>query len=189
MINDGVYARAYSRALYGAAEARHEEAGVTQDVLALERQWYGSPELRQFCRSHLPGSPRDRARSVEKLWGETFTPTMMFFLAMLAQRDHLGLVPLIAQQYQKQDDRAQGRSDVRMSFACEPDEEQIGKIRRLVADALGPVMKVSVRVEPALIAGVRFSVNDKRVDASLAGRLARLRVGLSKPMQPGVAAS
>ena len=189
MTDDGVYARAYARALYGAATARHEEPNVTDDVLALELQWKGSPELRRFCRSHQPGSPRDRARSVEQLWDKTFTPTMMFFLAMLAQRDQMGLVPLIIQQYQKLDDCAQGRSDVRVSFACEPDEGQIGQIRRLVADACGPVMKLNVRVDPALIAGVRFSVNDKRVDASLAGRLARLRVGLSKPMQPGMAAS
>ena len=79
MTDDGVYARAYARALYGAATARHEEPNVTDDVLALELQWKGSPELRRFCRSHQPGSPRDRARSVEQLWGKTFTPTMMFF--------------------------------------------------------------------------------------------------------------
>ncbi len=186
---ESAYARAYARALYGSAQARHEADGVTQDVLALDRQWKGSPELRQFCRSHLPGSPADRARAVEKLWGDTFTRTMIFFLSVLAQRDHLGLVPLIAGQYQKMDDRAQGRSDVRISFACEPGEEEIGQIRKLVADAYGPVMKVAVRVDPALIAGARFFVNDRRVDASLAGRLARLRVGLSKPLQPGKAAS
>ncbi len=187
MTDDGVYARAYARALHGAAAARHEESGVTEDVLALERQWHGSPELRRFCRSHQSGSPRNRARAVEQLWGNTFTQAMVFFLAMLARRDHLGLLPLITRQYQKQDDHAQGRSDVRMSFACEPGEEQIDRIRQLVAEACGPVMKVNVRVDPSLIAGVRFSVNDKRVDASLAGRLARLRVGLSKPMQPGKA--
>ena len=189
MIGEGVYARAYARALYGSAQASHEADGVTQDVLALERQWNGSPELRQFCRSHLPGSPADRARSVGKLWDGTFTRTMLFFMSVLAQRDHLGLVPLITGEYQKLDDRALGRSDVRISFACEPGEEEIGRVRKLVADAYGPVMKVAVRVDPSLIAGARFFVNDRRVDASLAGRLARLRVGLSKPLQPGKAAS
>ena len=189
MNGDGVYARAYARALYGSATARHEENDVTQDLLALEQQWDGSAELRRFCRSHLKGSPRDRAQAVEKLWDGTFSPTLIRFLAMLAQRDQLSLLPLIIQQYQKLDDRAQQRSDVRMSFACEPAEDQINRIRQLVAEACGPVMKVSVRVDPALIAGVRFTVNDKRVDASLAGRVARLRYGLSKPMQPGKAAS
>ena len=189
MNGESAYARAYARALYGSAQARHEVDGVTQDILALERQWVGSPELRHFCKRGMLGSPAVRARSVEKLWGGTFTRTMIFFLSVLAQRDHLGMVPLITGQYQKMDDRAQGRSDVRISFACEPGEEEIGQIRKLVADAYGPVMKVAVRVDPALIAGTRFFVNDRRVDASLAGRLARLRAGLTKPQQPGKAAS
>ena len=189
MNGEGVFARAYARALYGAAAARHEEANVTQDVLALERQWNGSPELRLFCRRHLQGSPGNRAAVVQKIWGATFTRTLISFLEMMAQRDHLSLLPSVVQQYQKMDDRAQGCSDVRITFAAEPDEGQIGQIRRQVADAFGPIMKVQTQVEPALIAGVRFFVNDKRVDASLAGRLARLRYGLSKPMQPGAAAS
>jgi len=189
MNGEDVYARAYARALYGTVAARHEEASVMLDVQALERQWNGSPELRRFCKSHLPGSPLNRARIVEQIWGESFGRTLMRFLALLAQRDHLSLMPLIILYYQKMDDRAQGRSDVRMSFACEPDDAQVGRIRQLVADACGPVMKTSVQVDPSLIAGVRFFVNDKRVDASLAGRLARLRYGLSRPMQAAVAAS
>jgi len=184
---ESAYARAYARALYGSAQARRETDGVTRDVQALERQWKGSPELRRFCRCRLPGRPADRAQSVEKLWGGTFTRTMLVFLSVLAQRNHLGLVPLITGAYQKLDDRALGRSDVRISFACEPGEEEIGQIRKLVADAYGPLMKVAVRVDPSLIAGAQFFVNDRRVDASLAGRLARLRAGLTKPLQPGKA--
>ena len=189
MSDDTVYARAYARALYGSAVARLEAASVTQDVFALEQQWNGSPELRQFCRSHLLGSPRDRAQMVKSIWGETFTRTLTYFLSLLAQRAQLALLPLIIQQYQKMDDRARGRSDVCISFACDPSDGQIERVQKLVSDAYGPVMKLQVKVDPSLIAGVRFSVNDKRVDASLAGRLARLRYGLSKPMQPGEAAS
>lgn len=188
MIGEGVYARAYARALLRAATAGGEVDRVTQDVAALERQWDGSPELRRFCRSHLPGSPLDHVRLVERLWGDTFTRTLKFFLGVLAQWDHLRLLPLIIQQYQAQADRARGCNAVQASFACEPGLGELDRVRRLVADAYGPVMRLNVRVDPGLIAGVRLSINDKRVDASLAGRLARLRNGLSKPMRHGAAA-
>jgi len=188
MIGEGAYARAYARALLRAAAAGGEVERVTQDVAALELQWNGSPELRRFCRSHLPGSPLDHARLVERLWGDTFTRTLKFFLGVLTQWDHLRLLPLITRQYQAQADRARGCSNVQATFACEPAPEELDRVRRLVAAAYGPVMKLNVRVDPGLIAGVRLLINDKRVDASLAGRLARLRHGLSKPMRPGVAA-
>jgi len=188
MIGEGVYARAYARALLRAATAGGEVDRVTQDVAALELQWNGSPELRRFCRSHLPGSSLDHVRLVDQLWGDTFTRTLKFFLGVLAQWDHLRLVPLVAQQYQALADRAQGCSKVQASFACEPGQDEVDRVRQLVADAYGPVMKLNVRVDASLIAGVRLLINDRRVDASLAGRLARLRYGLSKPMQPGMAA-
>jgi F-type H+-transporting ATPase subunit delta len=181
-VNSEVYARAFARALYGAAAASHEEADVMRDVLALARQWEGSPELRRFCRTRQRGGADERAARVGAVWGASVTRTMATFLAALARRHQLALLPLVLQQYQRLDDRARGCSEVRIRFACEPDEGHVARIRELVAAANGPVMKVDVQVDPALIAGVRFFVNDKRVDATLAGRLARLRAGLRRPM-------
>ena len=189
MIGEGVYARAYARALFGSAVQRGELDGVTQDVLALEKQWQGSPELRSFCQSHLPGDPRNHARIVDQIWGATFTPTVKYLLRILAQWDHLRLIPLITMHYQAFVDRARHCSNVHAYFACEPRQEEISLIRQMVTDAHGPVMKLAVAVDPTLIAGVRIFINDKRVDASLAGRLTRMRYGLSKPMQLEAAAS
>ena len=189
MIGEGVYARAYARALFGSAVQRQELASVTQDILALEKQWQGSPELRSFCQSHLPGDPRNHARIVDQLWGTTFTQTLKHLLKILAKWDHLRLIPLIAAHYQALVDRAQSCSTVRAFFASEPRQEEIDRIHQLVAESHGPIMKLSVKVDPELIAGVRLFINDKRVDASLAGRIARIRYGLSKPMQLEAAAS
>ena len=189
MIDDGVYARAYARALFGSAVQRGELDSVTQDVLALEKQWQGSPELRRYCLSHLPGSPIHHARNVDQIWGVTFTQTVKLLLRMLALWDHLRLIPLITEHYQALVDREQGCSNVQAFFACEPRQAEIDQVRRLVADAYGPVMKLTVNLDPGLIAGVRIFINDKRVDASLAGRLARMKYGLSKPMHLEEAAS
>jgi len=189
MIEEGVYARAYARALFGSAVQRGELDGVTQDVLALEKQWQGSPELRRFCQSHLPGSPLSHARNVDQIWGVTFTLSVKFLLRMLAQWDHLRLIPLITQHFQAFVDHAQGCSNVHAYFACAPQQDEIDQVRRLVSDAYGPTMKLTVQVDPTLIAGVRIFINDKRVDASLAGRITRMRYGLSKPMHLEEAAS
>jgi F0F1-type ATP synthase delta subunit len=43
-------------------------------------------------------------------------------------------------------------------------------------------MEVTVLTDPELIAGMRLFVDDTRIDASLAGRLKRLRVSLRKPV-------
>ena len=189
MIGEGVYARAYARALFGSAVQRGELESVTQDVLALEKQWQGSQELRSFSQSHLPGDLRNHARIVDQIWGSSFTHSVIHLLKILAQWDHLRLIPLITRHFQAFADRAQNCSNVHAWFASEPRQEEITHVRQLVADAYGPVMKLTVAVDPSLIAGVRIFINDKRVDASLAGRITRMRYGLSKPMHLEEAAS
>ena len=189
MIGEGVYARAYARALFGSAVQRGELENVTQDVLALEKQWQGSPELRSYCQRHMQGARPDHARDVDQIWGVTFTRTVKHLLRMLALWDHLRLIPLITENYQALADRAQGCSNVHAFFACEPRQAEIDQVRRLVAEEYGPIMKLTVNIDSNLIAGVRIFINDKRVDASLAGRLARMKYGLRKPMHIEEAAS
>jgi F0F1-type ATP synthase delta subunit len=74
-------------------------------------------------------------------------------------------------------------------FACEPQPGEVARVRQMVTDAYGPVFKLAVRVEPALLAGVRLRIDDRQVDASLAGRITRLKNGLLKPMRLDAAAS
>lgn len=189
MTGVGIYARAYARALLGSAVSRNDVEGVTQDVLALDRQWQGSPELRQFCMRHLPGSPRQQAELVRQVWGHTFTPTVILFLELLTQWGHLRLIPLITEQFQVLADRAQGCHNVVATFACAPLPAEVEGVRQRVAEAYGPIIRLTVKVDPALLAGVCIRINDKQADASLAGRLARLRNGLKNPMQLDAVAS
>ncbi|MDR2849454.1 MAG: F0F1 ATP synthase subunit delta [Verrucomicrobiota bacterium] len=181
MTGDAVYARSFARALHGAAVANRETDRVRQDVLTLEQQWRDSPELRQFCQRRLSG-PRERIAAVETVWGQTLSRTVVILLKAVARWGHLGLLPQIAGRYRRLDDLAQDCRTVTMRFAYEPGAAQVERVCELITRAFAPkTLRRDVAVEPALIAGVRFSVGDTRVDASLAGRMARLRVGLRQP--------
>jgi F-type H+-transporting ATPase subunit delta len=189
VIGEGIYARAYARALLGAAQALRDVEEVTRDMLALEQQWLGSIELRRFCRSRQQGVLGQRSSLIQQVWGDTLTPTTRRFLELLAEWGHLRLLPLIATRFQELADRAAGRHDAEAAFACEPQESDLAHVRQLIAAAYGPVFKLAVRVDPALLAGVQLRIDDRLVDASLAGRLARLKHGLMKPMPLEAAAN
>ncbi|MEI7899276.1 MAG: F0F1 ATP synthase subunit delta, partial [bacterium] len=113
----------------------------------------------------------------------------ILFLEWLTQWGHLRLVPLITAQFQALADRAQGCHNVLATFACEPQPAEVERVRERIAEAYGPVIKLTVKVDPALLAGVCIRINDKQVDASLAGRIARLKNELKKPVQPDAVAS
>ena len=182
MTHNERYAQAFARALQGAAAARREETLVTANVVALEQLWQVSPEWRQFCRTRQPGGTRVRVKQVRQLFEGKLPEIVVRFLEAVAQHDQLALLPDICVQYQQLAARARGCSRVQMSFACEPTEEQVARVRNWVAATRGPEMEVTVLTDPELIAGMRLFVDDTRIDASLAGRLKRLRVSLRKPV-------
>lgn len=188
MTGEGVYARAYARALLGAAQDLQAVEAVAQDMRALDAQWQGSRELRSFCRSHLHGVAGARVSLIDKLWGNTFTAATLRFLELLAEWGHLRLLPLIVARFGALYARAAGRHEAEALFACEPKEAELARVRQLITDAYGPSFDLAVRIEPALLAGVRLRVGDRMVDASLAGRLARFKQGLLKPMPLDAAA-
>ena len=189
MNGEGACVRAYARALLGAAQASQALDAVTQDMLALDAQWRGSPELRRFCSCHLKGAPSQRSRLIGQIWGETFSRTVLSFLEMLAQRDQLRFIPLITTRFQELTDRARGCRNAEAAFACAPQDAEVERVRRLITETYGPVFKLAVRVEPALLAGFTLRIDDRLVDASLAGRIKRLKNDLMKPERLAAAAN
>jgi len=179
--NDAIYARAYARALYLSAVERQELDDVVADMKALEAQWQGSIELRRFCQGHHPGNTRSHERLVDGLWGQSFTAPVLVMLRTLSHREQLNIIPLTIVQFMIRHDREQHCSHVDLAFALQPTEETLAQLRERVAEARGSLMRMHVKVDADLIAGFVITLDDHRIDASMAGRLKRLRMGLRKP--------
>jgi F0F1-type ATP synthase delta subunit len=70
---------------------------------------------------------------------------------------------------------------VEAAFAVAPTAETLALAHKLVAKAYGPGVELAPTIDPALIAGFRLVLDGRRVDASMAGRLQRMRMGLRNP--------
>ena len=174
-------ARAYARALFRTAQAQSRQEAVTQSMQELGTLWTSSPEFRQFCHWHLPGNAESHVRTVRQVHHDALAPLVRVLLERLAAWGHLALIPHIVAQYSGLDDRVQKRVRVDATFAVAPTEETLRYAHELVAKTYGPGVLLDPKVDPALIAGFRLVLNGRRVDASMVGRLQRLRMGLRNP--------
>jgi F-type H+-transporting ATPase subunit delta len=175
------YARAYARALYGAAVEREELAVVVADMNALAAQWRESRELRLACNVYHPGNTQSHEQWVDALWGTTFTGTLLVLLRSLAHRGQLELIPSILEYFHKLYDQGRHCAHVALTFAESPTDAMVDQMREKILKARGGTLQMQVTVNPELIAGFVMTINDQRVDASMSGRLNRLRLGLQKP--------
>lgn len=180
MTDPAVYARSYARALAQAAITRGLLREVRADMEALEAQWCGSPELRAFCSVHIPGPPSGDALRVRELWRDTFSEPTMILLEQLAAWQNLKCIPLLFKPFFALADAAEARVEIRVTFAQEPQAHELGILQNRAHKAFGSGATLTTAVNPDLVAGMVIRVGDKRIDASLAGRVTRLKRALAQ---------
>jgi len=180
-----IYAHAYARALFSTAKACGRREPVTADMRALKAQWEGAPELHRFAAQRLRGNTLSHERLIDEIWGESFGPELIQLLKVLAHRNQLTLIPLIVKHFMDLFNRDLKREQVVGTFALAPDDAELARIRQLIAKRFGENYELIVKTDPKLIAGFTLIMNDTCVDASLAGRLTRLKLLLKKPAIAG----
>jgi F-type H+-transporting ATPase subunit delta len=165
--------RMYARALYEAAHAQ-SRVDVARDQLAeLASALEATPELEAF----LMNPQLDPAAKADVL-DEVATgadPIVRNFLRVVATKGRAGQLRAIAEEFETIVDREQGRLKVELTTAYELDESEAEAIVRKIEQSSGQTVEASRSVDPNLIGGMILQAGSLRVDASVRGRIERLR--------------
>jgi F-type H+-transporting ATPase subunit delta len=99
-------------------------------------------------------------------------------LTLLAERDQLALVPLIAEAYQQRLLDFQGvvRAQVTTAVALPPD--RAGALEQSLSAATGKRVVVTTQVDPSIIGGVVAKIGSRVYDGSVANHLTRVKAQL-----------
>ncbi|HEY3492692.1 MAG TPA: F0F1 ATP synthase subunit delta, partial [Solirubrobacterales bacterium] len=81
----------------------------------------------------------------------------------------------IVEEFEAIDDSEQGRLSVELTTAHELDDAETAAIVRQIEQASGRTVDATRSVDPDLIGGLILQAGSLRVDASVRGRLSRLR--------------
>ena len=174
-MNPEAKTRAFVRALLQTALDNGTVDAVRRDAEAIIAQWDHSPELRAFCFAHRPETPDNHADAVSALWGDSLTPAFMVLLKQLARWGGLSLLRSVAQTFLEQCDIAQEHYVAQAEFACSPEKGDLDSLRAKLTAKYNNKVEMVVSINPSLLAGFRLTVRDSLTDASLSGRLARLK--------------
>jgi F-type H+-transporting ATPase subunit delta len=168
----------YARALYEAAkdagrlEAVREELG---DFVEAQRQ---VPELRELLRNPQLDH-RLKASALEELLGGE-EELVRNFLLLLAEKNRAGEVEEIARDFERLVAEGEGILDVEVTTAVELSDEEAREVIEQIEKASGRKVEATRNVDPDLIGGLVLQVGSLRLDASVRGRLNRLRQDLVK---------
>ncbi len=126
-----------------------------------------------------PAIAWDRRRAIIAgiLGSDVGTPTRNLVL-LLAKRGRLAILPRVADEFKRLVDRERGLVVANVISAQPLEPAELAAIAERVQVMTGSRVEVQAAVDPELIGGLTVRVGDRLIDASVRGRLARLRDSL-----------
>jgi ATP synthase F1 delta subunit len=165
--------RLYAKALFEAAEDSGRVDAVQRDLGEFADAVEASPELSAF----LANPQVDPAAKVGVLGelSEGSDELVHNFLRLIAAKGRAGQIPGIRDEFQALVDRAQGRVAVELTTAFELSDDEAATIVAQIEQSSGRKVEATRKVDPELVGGMILQAGSLRVDASVRGRLERLR--------------
>ena len=173
----GVVHRVYARAFYGAAK----EEGIVEETREELADFVAAvrdvPELRAVLRNPQI-DPRAKSSALEAITGGAHD-IVRNFLRLLAEKGRIGEIEEIERELERLVAREQGRITVELTTAKQLTDDEARGIVDQIAKASGRKVEATRKVDSDLIGGVVLQAGSFRIDASVRGRLERLRQELA----------
>ncbi len=174
MARGGSAARRYAEAAFQLAERGnaldrwHDDLQSAADITA-------SAEVARLADSPMVPLP-ERERIVQELLSKRVSGPAMNLVRLLVRRGNLQLLRPIAAEYHRLLNQKRGVVSAVVTSATELTKDEDGAMRARVSEMTGaPRLEVRMEIDPALIGGITVRIGDRLIDASVRGRLERLR--------------
>ena len=131
------------------------------------------PELRSVLRNPQI-DPRTKARILDELLGGA-DELVRNFLRLTAEKGRIGAIEEIVNEFERLVAADERRLNVALTTAYELSDAEAAEIVKQIEEASGRTVEATRSVDRDLIGGLVLEAGSMRVDASVRGRLERLR--------------
>lgn len=176
MARGGSAARRYAEAAFELA-GRDSTDERWRDELVLAAAVLGDRDVARVVSSRsVPFA--DREALISRALGTHVQPQVLNLVRLLARREKLDLLPAVAAEYRSLLNRRRGIVPAVVTSAAPLTPQEDVAVRAKVAQIAGAEVDLATQVDPALIGGLTVRIGDRLIDASIRGRLERLREDL-----------
>jgi F-type H+-transporting ATPase subunit delta len=165
--------RTYARALFEAARDQRRIDVVQEELGDFVDSIREVPELRALLRDPQL-DPRAKVSALEQILGGA-DELVRNFLLLLTERGRTSGLEEMKRELDRMVAEEAGQLTLELTTAVELSDEDAEQIVRQIEEASGRTVEATRHVDPDLLGGVVLQVGSLRLDASLRGRLERLR--------------
>ena len=168
-----VAARMYARALFEAAKEADRLRVVREELADFVAARRDVPELSALLENPQL-DPRAKVAALEELLGDA-DELVRNFLLLVVEKGRAAQLEEIGRELDQLAAAEEGRLEVELTTAFELSDQEAEGIVAQIEQASGRAVEATRKVNPDLIGGIVLQAGSLRVDASVRGRLERLR--------------
>jgi F-type H+-transporting ATPase subunit delta len=168
----------YARALFEAAKEAGRLDAVQEELSDFVQATRDVPELGALL-SNPQLDPRAKAAALGDLLGDA-DELVRNFLLLIVEKGRAAQLEEIDREFEALAAQEARRLSVELTTAYELSDDEAGAIVEQIEQASGRSVDATRSVDPDLIGGIVLQAGSMRVDASVRGRLERLRHELAR---------
>jgi F-type H+-transporting ATPase subunit delta len=175
-------ARRYAEAAFQVAQA-DGTLDRWQADLASAAELLGRPDVAPVVGS--PAVPLSQRQGiVQQLLGPRIAPEALRLVTLLVERGKVDGLRSVSEHYNRMLNAHRGVVEATVTSAVPLTADETAEIRTRVEAMAGSAVELRTEVNPDLIGGLTIQVRDRLLDASIRGRLERLRDQLHAGTRP-----
>jgi F-type H+-transporting ATPase subunit delta len=175
-------ARRYAEAAFEVALAE-DQVDRWQADLAAAAEMLGRPDVEPTV--HSPAVPlTERVAIVRQLLEPRIARGPLRLVTLVVERGKVHALPRISEEYTRLLNTQRGVVTATVTSAVALTDDETAAIRTRVEAMAGASVELTQEVDPDLLGGLTIQVRDQLLDASIRGRLERLRDQLHAGTRP-----
>lgn len=178
MVNQTL-ARRYAVAVSSLAAEQQATDRVGSDLATVADAIAGNTKAREFFLSPVISKP-DKERLFAAAYEGKLHPIALHTLLLLVRKRRESLLPALVAEYLNLQRAARGAQTLTLTSARALGASEYASLVARLERVYGKKFEVAQVVDPSLIGGVRIMMGDRRIDATIAGRLNALARGLAQ---------
>lgn len=175
-MNRSIVITRYALALVKYARQSGQGELVCSEAETLGNALHSVPQLRRMITAAEDAvSAAEKEKLLQGTLGNKMSPEMSRFLSLLNRNGRMELVEDILRDFVDMYHRSVGIRKARLVTAGEPSERLIQRLKDLVKQKTGDDVIIEVDVDPSIIGGFVFDIDDYLMDASVKRQLDLIR--------------
>jgi F-type H+-transporting ATPase subunit delta len=175
-VNDSIIRIRYADALVKYVQETGNGESVCQQAERLARVIGDVPDLSRMIAAKDVVADAKKRELLKTALGEPMAPELERFIDLLLTNGRVGSLRMILLDFADRYRRSIGLRKAHLKVAVSPSEDLLRQLAALVKERTGDEALIDVEVDPDLLGGFVFDIDDALIDKSVARKLELIRL-------------